>query len=386
MKFIEFFAGVGLINEGLRKDGWECIWANDISKDKLFTYKANFGDKQFYLGDIWDVVNNPLIIPNDAFLYTASFPCTDLSVAGERKGLAGNESGTLNAVLQLLRTKISGNRPILVMLENVKGFLTSHDGDDVAYTVRSLNNIGYVVDIVELDAAYFTPQSRPRVFLFAVERSIAKLTMTLKGEEQIFDQWWAEFDSNPELRTNKIRKIVNKYKNLKWGLFNIPKPPQRKTTLSDIVDSTISDNDKLWWNEERKDKLFNQMSDNHKNVLLKMTRNDFNSYGTVYRRMRVGQSRAELRTDGIAGCLRTPKGGSSKQIIIRAGFNSWAVRLLSPREYARLQGVRDDFFLPDNENMGYFAMGDAVCVPAIEFLSKNILLPVYKKYVDFNQK
>ena len=82
---------------------------------------------------------------------------------------------------------------------------------------------------------------------------------------------------------------------------------------------------------------------------------------------------AELRTDGIAGCLRTPRGGSSKQILVRAGNGGWGVRLLTPREYARLQGVRDSFVLPKNVNKGYFAMGDAVCVPAIEHLSKYAL-------------
>jgi DNA (cytosine-5)-methyltransferase 1 len=97
--------------------------------------------------------------------------------------------------------------------------------------------------------------------------------------------------------------------------------------------------------------------------------------------MRSGKSMAELRTDGIAGCLRTPRGGSSKQILVCAGHGNWNVRLLTPREYARLQGVRDDFILPDNTNKGYFAMGDAVCVPAIEHLSKYALTPVYRTYM-----
>jgi DNA (cytosine-5)-methyltransferase 1 len=103
--------------------------------------------------------------------------------------------------------------------------------------------------------------------------------------------------------------------------------------------------------------------------------------------MRYGKSMAELRTDGVAGCLRTPRGGSSKQILICAGKGSWSVRLLTPREYARLQGVRDTFLLPDNANKGYFAMGDAVCVPVIRFIAENILEKIYihlndRKYLD----
>ena len=93
---------------------------------------------------------------------------------------------------------------------------------------------------------------------------------------------------------------------------------------------------------------------------------------------------AELRSDGVAGCLRTPRGGSSKQILIRAGFGRWQVRLLTPREYARLQGVRDSFLLPDNDNKGYFAMGDAVCVPVIEYLSNHVFTPIYDKWASSN--
>ena len=90
------------------------------------------------------------------------------------------------------------------------------------------------------------------------------------------------------------------------------------------------------------------MNEAHTAKLKNALEKDFLSYGTVYRRMRKGKSTAEYRTDGIAGCLRTPKGGSSKQILIQAGFGVWKVRLLTPREYARLQGVRDDFILPTN--------------------------------------
>jgi len=127
------------------------------------------------------------------------------------------------------------------------------------------------------------------------------------------------------------------------------------------------------------------MSDNHKNILNKMIGGSDHSYGTVYRRMRKGKSMAELRTDGFAGCLRTPRGGSSKQILIRAGAGEWKVRLLTPREYARLQGLRDSFKLPSNPNKGYFAMGDAVCVPVIEFIAENILDPLYSESTASNK-
>ncbi|TON82350.1 hypothetical protein CGH50_25955 [Vibrio parahaemolyticus] len=94
-------------------------------------------------------------------------------------------------------------------------------------------------------------------------------------------------------------------------------------------------------------------------------------------------SRAELRTDGIAGCLRTPKGGSSKQILVQVGKGEFKVRFLTPREYARLQGVDDNFVLSSKDTLAYFAMGDAVCVPAITWLTQNSLNVVYDAYSKY---
>ena len=101
-------------------------------------------------------------------------------------------------------------------------------------------------------------------------------------------------------------------------------------------------------------------------------------YGTLYRRVRNGTTFAELRYDGIAGCLRTPRGGSSKQIIVRSGKGENRFRWMTPREYGRLQGVPDDFWTPENNNKAYFGYGDAVCVPAISWIEKSILRKLTK--------
>lgn len=214
--------------------------------------------------------------------------------------------------------------------------------------------------------------------MIAVLRDIASSVMHIKQTDNIFDDWWQKFDEQPSLRSNKLKRIIASNEGLNWGLIDVPLPTQRTSELADIIDIDIQDDSKLWWDETRKQHLYSQMNPNHQAKLSVMIQSPSYVYGTVFRRMRAGSSMAELRTDGVAGCLRTPRGGSSKQILVRAGGGSWDVRLLTPREYARLQGVRDTFLLPDNLNKGYFAMGDAVCVPAIEHLSKHVLLPLFK--------
>lgn len=102
--------------------------------------------------------------------------------------------------------------------------------------------------------------------------------------------------------------------------------------------------------------------------------------GGIYRRTRFDENgnkvqRAEVRFDDIAGCLRTPRGGSSRQFIILVEGNKVRSRLLSPREAARLMGLPDTYRLPENYNDAYQISGDGVAVPVVRHLAKHILEP-----------
>jgi len=85
---------------------------------------------------------------------------------------------------------------------------------------------------------------------------------------------------------------------------------------------------------------------------------------------------AELRTDGLAGCLRTPRGGSGRQIVVKLGRGEHHVRLMTPRECARVMGVPDSFEINVPTNQALFGFGDAVCVPVIEWILQNHIAPL----------
>src|SRR5437870_5173835 len=123
--FAEFFAGIGLMRIGLEKGGWRITFANDIDEDKWQMYKDHFGDTgEFVRGDVHEL--DAAALPDFA-LATASFPCNDLSLAGARKGLAGDQSSAFWGFIDVLKKMGSRRRPSLVLLENVTGFLSSHD-------------------------------------------------------------------------------------------------------------------------------------------------------------------------------------------------------------------------------------------------------------------
>jgi DNA (cytosine-5)-methyltransferase 1 len=95
-----------------------------------------------------------------------------------------------------------------------------------------------------------------------------------------------------------------------------------------------------------------------------------------YKRIRNGKQVLELRFDNVAGCLRTPQGGSSRQFLVIHRDSGFETRLLTVGETARLMGVRDSYRLEGTYNDSYKAMGDAVAVPVVRHLARHLLAPL----------
>jgi DNA (cytosine-5)-methyltransferase 1 len=354
----EYFAGIGLMRMGLDQSGWRTLFANDIDEKKQEMYCHHFGPSpEFVLGDIHNI--DQATVPS-TLLATASFPCNDLSLAGARKGLAGEHSSAFWGFIRILK-EMGGRRPPLVLLENVTGFLTSHEGSDFHEALLALNDLGYSVDAFIIDASRFVPQSRQRLFVVGQRNASLRVAETPRLLQS-------------ELRPAALAYFILWHPDVQWSLRSLPLLPQRKTQLADIIED-LSPNAAAWWSKDRCDYLLNQMSPKHRAQANTMIRGPRQSYATVFRRVRKTGSMAELRTDGIAGCLRTPRGGSGRQILFVAGKGRFAVRLLTARECARLMGA-DEFRIEAPLNQALFGFGDAVCVPVIRWIAKNYLTPL----------
>lgn len=360
--FAEFFAGIGLMRLGLEQAGWKIMFANDIDPVKQKIYLNHFKDKQnhFQLGDIHELLSQE--IPT-VTLATASFPCTDLSLAGRREGLTGKNSSAYWGFIKVLK-EMENRKPRIVLLENVEGFLTSSGGKDFREALLALNELGYAVDAFIVDASKFVPQSRVR--LFVVGKRIATLNNVVNSPQLSFYQ--------SEVRPQKLADFILSNPDINWSIRQLGGLPKRSNTLIDIVDDTANDSAE-WWNEERVLYLLEQTYERHRNIIESAKSRDEYSYFTAFRRVRNGKSMAEIRSDGVAGCLRTPKGGSARQILLKVGFGEIKVRLLSPRECARLMGA-DDYLIASSTNEALFGFGDAVCVPVVKWIAENYLTPL----------
>ncbi|MFA6962777.1 MAG: DNA (cytosine-5-)-methyltransferase [Opitutaceae bacterium] len=364
---LEFFAGIGLMREGLARTGWDVVFANDIDPDKQEMYSSHFQDENshFNLGDIHAL--NPRTLPN-AMLATASFPCNDLSLAGGRAGLRGAQSSAFWGFTRALEG-MARRKPPMVLLENVTGFLTSNGGADFLTVLQELNRLGYRVDTFIIDASYFVPQSRQRLFIVGIQNEEPPPALVEEG---------GFYES--EIRPKALADFIFEHSNdVQWDLRNLPPLPELRLTLSDILEP-VPANSAEWWSKDRVDYLLGQMSERHLATAEEMMRRGVYSYGTVFRRVRNGRSMAELRTDGIAGCLRTPRGGSGRQILFKAGRGRCQVRLLNGRECARLMGA-DHYILNVPLNQALFGFGDAVCVPVVEWIAQHYLDAVYEELV-----
>lgn len=367
MTVAEYFAGIGLVRMGLEAAGWRIVFANDISPQKHQMYRAFFPDAEqhYVIKDVFDL--DSAEIPT-SMLATCSFPCIDLSLAGNQNGIDGKHSSAFWGFTKALKAQ-EELAPPLVLVENVPGWLYSNKGADFRTAVQALNDLGYTCDVFTLDALRFTPQSRLRVFLVGVkDRTSEPIGRRI-------------FHRPRSLWPDNLKQALFANDDLAWFYANIPEPPPLRTSgLADIVE-IMDEEDSRWWSEEETQRHLAMMEESHARRVDLLARNEHFSYRTFFRRRRKGQQRVEVRDDDIAGCLRTAVGGSGKQFLIRAGQGQIRMRTMTPREYARLQGVPDSYAIGAEGVQAYTGFGDAVCVPVITWIAQNVLNPLVKRHV-----
>ncbi|MDR2374262.1 MAG: DNA (cytosine-5-)-methyltransferase [Bifidobacteriaceae bacterium] len=357
---LEFFAGIGLARMGLEAAGFRVVWANDSEPNKAAMYGTQFpasADHEFALGDIGQVRADDL--PRGASLAWASSPCTDLSLAGGRAGLAGAHSGAFWHFIRLLKG-LDGDAPGAVVLENVIGLATSHGGEDIKAAIRAFNGLGYSVDVLAIDARRFVPQSRLRLFLVGAKNP----PEAAPGPAGELRPGWLQW--------------VHEDKTLRTHRAALPAAPAPKLTgLGDLVEDIPPDDDR-WWDHDRTEAFMASLSQTQRERVEALRRAAGARHRTAYRRTRGGAAVWEVRADDLAGCLRTARGGSSKQAVVRLGDGRLQARWMTPRECARLMGAGGYDLSAARANQALFGFGDAVAVPVVAWLAEHYLMPLVR--------
>ena len=367
-QFYEFFAGGGMARLGLGEE-WTCLFANDFDEKKCATYARNWGDSELHQGDVADLTTDDL--PGHVDLAWASFPCQDLSLAGPGGGLHGERSGTFWPFWRLIEgLRDQGRAPRTVVLENVAGALTSHEGRDFAAIGAALTGAGYRFGALVVDAERFVPQSRPRLFVIGVDGDLPIPDLIRRS------------GPDPRWSTRGLERAticLDPATRPAWIWWRLPEPSPRRRALADLLES--EPHGVRWHSRAETRRLLDLMTPVNRAKVERAQGSGRPAVGTIYRRTRpdesgVGRQRAEIRFDGLSGCLRTGSGGSSRQFIMTVDGNRLRSRLLSARETARLMGLPDDYQLPGTYRDAYHLAGDGVVVPVVRHIAAHILEPL----------
>jgi len=312
-KCASFFAGIGGIDKGFEKAGFETVYANEIDKNAAVTFKANFPNVPIAICDIQTLDAKKDIPAFDIMI--AGFPCQAFSVAGYRQGF-DDEKGRGNLFFDLIRI-IDEKKPSVVFLENVKNLVGHDDGKTYERIEKELEDRGYDVTPMVLNASQYgnVPQARERIYIVCFKN------------------------------TKHAKK------------FHALKPLKLKQSLKDVIDFDTRQDEKFYYTD--KCKFYNQLVES-------VTKSD-----TCYqwRRVYVRENKSNL-CPTLTANMGT---GGHNVPIIRT--HSGDIRKLTPRECFNLQGFSDDFIVPNDLSNSslYKQAGNSVTVTVIERIAKNIM-------------
>src|SRR5271170_244107 len=366
--FYEFFCGGGMARAGLEPE-WRCLFANDVDPRKGAAYAANWGSEQLRIADVASL--RAVDLPGSVDLAWASFPCQDLSLAGAGAGLDGARSGAFWGFSSTMRALAAqGRAPLLIVLENVVGVLTSKGGADFAAICTALQGLGYRFGALTIDAAHFLPQSRPRVFIIAIRRAEAL-------SARLVSPGPPSHHASAALR--RAAAALAPPLAADWLWWRLLEPPRANLRLADCLDN--DPNEARWHSIQQTERLLAALSPASRRDIELARASGEPAIGALFRRTRPDSAggvrvQAEARFDGLAGCLRTPGGGSSRQFLIVVAGDRTHTRLMNPREAARLMGLPDAYVLPARATDAFHLVGDGVAAPVVRFLSERLLLPL----------
>ena len=346
IRVFEAFAGYGSQSITLRNLGieHEVVAISEIDKYAIQAYEAIHGPTN-NLGDICKI--DPKDIPQHD-LFTYSFPCQDLSVAGKQAGLG---EGTRSGLLYECEKIIECCRPKYLLLENVKNLVGKKFKADFDKWLEYLEGLGYTNYWQVLNAKnYGVPQNRERVFVISIlgEHEPFEWPTPIPLEKCIADILEDEVDEKYYLPDDRVKNMMPSYiDNYKKKSFDeiqqitYPKFSQQRVYSCNGIAPTIAAGN----NSGGKKIICEQRSDEG----------------------------LRFFKDDVCGTIRTIDAGGDKRVI-EEGFK---IRKLTPRECFRLMGMRDDDISKIqstgiSNSQQYKMAGNSIVVDVLEAIFKNL--------------
>ncbi|MDC7236462.1 MAG: DNA (cytosine-5-)-methyltransferase [Sphaerochaetaceae bacterium] len=380
-RVVELFAGVGGFRIGLEKSGWKVIYGNQWEPGKKVQHAYECYESHFKSGkhtniDIEKIPTSE--IPNHELL-VGGFPCQDYSVAStlvNSKGIEGKK-GVLWWEIQRI---VEAKKPKYILLENVDRLLKSpakQRGRDFGIILSCLNSLGYYVEWRVINAAdYGFVQRRRRVFIFATRIKKTKNKLFKKNEYKFF-QSFLPIEKKGKLKHFEIpTDLLDLSNNFKGNFENsgccdnfvcltqkvnpIYEGPHK--LLQDILESNV---DEKYYIDESKIAKWKYLKGPKK---IERTSKE----GFKYKYAEGGIAYPDY-LDRPARTMLTSEGSVNRSSHIILDPETDRLRILTPIECERINGFPDNWTNTMPERTRYFCMGNALVVPLIEIIGKEII-------------
>lgn len=365
LRVFEAFSGIGTQSMALDKIGinYEVVAISEIDKFVIKSYNAIHG-KVLNLGDISKV--NVEDIP-DHDLFTYSFPCQDISIAGKQEGL-DESSGTRSSLLWECNRVIENVKPKYLLLENVKNLVGKRHKDNFDRWLEHLEELGYTNYWKVLNAKDFgIPQNRERVFVVSILGehnefifpNVQDLDLRLKDmlEDEVNEKYYLKSEKSKEL----LYKILNE--NEVDGTVtcdasvNSPKIKDISNCITARYDAGIQNKQSMGMSVIDSSKSIDII-----NPLKGKSGNGWHFEQQVY------------SSEGITRAVKAGGGsGNIPKVIEDVPFR---IRKLTPLECWRLMGIPDSLFYKaqkvNSNTQLYKQAGNAIVVNVLEGIFKNM--------------
>ncbi len=368
IKIFEAFSGVGSQRMALRNLGieHEVVAIAEIDKYAIRSYEAIHG-KTLNLGDI-SQINTESIPDHDLFTY--SFPCQDISVAGHQEGL-DEGSGTRSGLLWECQKVISVKKPKYLLLENVKNLVGKRHKGNFNKWLDWLELQGYSNYWQVLNAKdYGIPQNRERVFVVSIlgEHESFKFPKKQELKLRLRDLLEKQVDEKFYMNNDKIKQFLNQLdyqpteiiKLNQIGNFEKLANPNKK--FNDPQVGRVLDPEGI------SQALDTMQGGNRQPKIIEI--GNVNPSGR-------GMNGDVVSTEGISKTLTTNKGEGPKVLTGYGEVSGYRIRKLIPLECWRLMGFKDkDFYKAEVTNSNsqlYKQSGNSIVVPVLEAIFRNLL-------------
>lgn len=382
MKFIDFFSGIGGFHTGLEKAGMKCIGWCEFDRFAQASYRAMYDTDNLWFGDDVTKVKGKDLPKAD--LWTFGFPCQDISIAGNQKGIKkGTRSGLFYEIMRLL-DECKENKPKWIMCENVKNLLSIDGGGGFLTVIGEMAERGYSIEWKVYNSKdYGVPQNRERIYIIGYYGSkCARSLLPIKRENSNVasgvttrtERSFIDLSKQKVRITNNSRCLLARYTS---GITN-----QAAVNSGVISVRAILTPDRLNKRQNGRrlkkewEPAFTLTSQDRHGVLIKNATKQGYSMAQVGDGIDLAYPDSETRR-GRVQPQRSNTLTTSDNLGVLVNDEPIRIRKLTPKECWRLQGFADEQFdkaaSVNSNSQLYKQAGNAVTVNVVEEIGRHIM-------------